>query len=316
MQRYIARRVLLAVPTILFVMFATFAMVRFVPGDLVELILAENPYATEQDKIDLRQRLGLDQPIPTQFAKYSANLLKGDMGYSHWTNRPVTQELRDRLPVTLEFGLFAVLLGLLVAVPVGIISAIRQDTLADYLARSFAILSISVPYFFTATLLVIFPVIWFGWAPPLTYVGWSEGPAGHIYYMFFPAFILGVNLSGSVMRMTRTMVLEVMRQDYIRTAYAKGLTERTVLVRHAMKNALIPVITIIGLQIGGAIGGTLIIETIFNMPGVGRYFISSILARDYPSIQGVTLVLAIVVVFVNLAVDLIYAALDPRISYS
>lgn len=316
MQRYIARRVLLAVPTILFVMFATFAMVRFVPGDLVELILAENPYATEQDKIDLRQRLGLDQPIPTQFAKYSVNLLKGDMGYSHWTNRPVTQELRDRLPITLEFGLFAVLLGLLVAVPVGIISAIRQDTIADYVARSFAILSISVPYFFTATLLVIFPVIWFGWAPPLTYVGWSEGPAGHIYYMFFPAFILGVNLSGSVMRMTRTMVLEVMRQDYIRTAYAKGLTERTVLVRHAMKNALIPVITIIGLQIGGAIGGTLIIETIFNMPGVGRYFISSILARDYPSIQGVTLVLAVVVVFVNLAVDLIYATLDPRISYS
>jgi peptide/nickel transport system permease protein len=310
------RRVMLAIPTIILVMFATFVMVRFVPGDLVELILAENPYATEQDKIDLRARLGLDQPIAIQFAKYSASLLQGDMGYSHWTNRPVTEELRGRLPVTLEFGMLAVLLGLLVAVPVGIISAIRQDTLADYLARSFAILSISVPYFFTATLLVIFPVIWFGWAPPLTYVGWSEGPAGHIYYMFFPAFILGVNLSGSVMRMTRTMVLEVMRQDYIRTAYAKGLRERTVLVRHAMKNALIPVITIIGLQIGGALSGTLIIETIFNMPGVGRYFISSILARDYPSIQGVVLVLATVVVFVNLIVDLIYAMLDPRISYS
>ncbi len=316
MQRYIVRRVMLAIPTIILVMFATFVMVRFVPGDLVELILAENPYATEQDKIDLRERLGLDEPIPIQFAKYSANLMQGDMGYSHWTNRPVTEELRNRLPVTLEFGMLAVLLGLLVAVPVGIISAIRQDTIADYVARSFAILSISVPYFFTATLLVIFPVIWFGWAPPLTYVGWSEGPAGHMYYMFFPAFILGVNLSGSVMRMTRTMVLEVMRQDYIRTAYAKGLRERTVLVRHAMKNALIPVITIIGLQIGGALSGTLIIETIFNMPGVGRYFISSILARDYPSIQGVVLVLATVVVFVNLIVDLIYAMLDPRISYS
>lgn len=316
MQRYIVRRVMLAIPTIILVMFATFVMVRFVPGDLVELILAENPYATEQDKIDLRERLGLSEPIPIQFAKYSANLLQGDMGYSHWTNRPVTEELRRRLPVTLEFGMLAVLLGLLVAVPVGIISAIRQDTIADYVARSFAILSISVPYFFTATLLVIFPVIWFGWAPPLTYVGWSEGPAGHMYYMFFPAFILGVNLSGSVMRMTRTMVLEVMRQDYIRTAYAKGLRERTVLVRHAMKNALIPVITIIGLQIGGALGGTLIIETIFNMPGVGRYFISSILARDYPSIQGVVLVLATIVIFVNLAVDLIYAMLDPRISYS
>lgn len=316
MQRYIAQRVMLAVPTIFFVVFATFAMVRFVPGDVVELILAENPYATEQDKEDLRKRLGLDQPIPIQFARYSFNLIRGDLGVSHWTNRPVSQELRSRLPITLEFGLLAVVLGLFVAIPVGVISAIRQDTFADYFGRSFAILAISIPYFFTATLLVIFPVMWFGWAPPLTYVRWLENPFGHMYYMFFPALILGVNLSGSVMRMTRTMLLEVMRQDYIRTAYSKGLTERTVLVRHAMKNALIPVITIIGLQVGTALSGTLIIEVIFNMPGVGRYFISSILARDYPSVQGVVLVLATVVIFVNLAVDLIYAMIDPRISYS
>jgi peptide/nickel transport system permease protein len=307
---------MLAIPTIVFVVFATFVMVRFVPGDVVELILAENPYATEEDAANLRSQLGLDQPVAVQFARYSADLIRGDLGDSPWTGRAVTTELGSRLPITLEFGLFSVLLGLVVALPVGIISAIRQDTIIDYLARSFAILSLSVPYFFTATLLVIVPVIWFGWAPPLTYVGWTEGPFDHIYYMFFPAFLLGVNLSGSVMRMTRTMVLEVMRQDYIRTAYAKGLRERTVLVRHAMKNALIPVVTIIGLQVGTALSGTLIIETIFNMPGVGRYFIAAILNRDYPSVQGVVLVLATVVVFVNLLVDLIYAALDPRISYS
>jgi len=315
-QRYLARRVMLAIPTIFFVMFATFAMVRFVPGDVVELILAENPYATEEDAAALRKQLGLDEAVPIQFARYVGKLVQGDMGESPWTGRAITSELRGRLPITLEFGLLSVVLGLFVALPVGIISAIRQDTVIDYVARSFAILSLSVPYFFTATLLVIFPVIWFGWAPPLTYAGWSEGPWDHLYYMFFPALLLGVNLSGSVMRMTRTMVLEVMRQDYIRTAYAKGLRERTVLTRHAMKNALIPVITIIGLQVGTALSGTLIIETIFNMPGVGRYFIGAIIARDYPSIQGVVLVLATVVVFVNLAVDLIYAAVDPRISYA
>jgi peptide/nickel transport system permease protein len=315
-QRYLARRVMLAIPTIFFVMFATFAMVRFVPGDVVQLILAENPYATEEDAEALRKQLGLDEAVPIQFARYVGKLVQGDMGESPWTGRAITSELRGRLPITLEFGLLSVVLGLFVALPVGIISAIRQDTPIDYIARSFAILSLSVPYFFTATLLVIFPVIWFGWAPPLTYAGWSEGPWDHLYYMFFPALLLGVNLSGSVMRMTRTMVLEVMRQDYIRTAYAKGLRERTVLTRHAMKNALIPVITIIGLQVGTALSGTLIIETIFNMPGVGRYFIGAIIARDYPSIQGVVLVLATVVVFVNLAVDLIYAAVDPRISYA
>lgn len=316
MQRYLAQRVMLAIPTIIIVMFATFVMVRLVPGDVVQLILAENPYATEEDAAALREQLGLTDNLPVQFARYVGRLAQGDMGESPWTGRSITSELRTRLPITLEFGMLSVVLGLFVALPVGIVSAIRQDTAIDYISRSFAILALSVPYFFTATLLVIFPVVWWGWSPPLTYVTWSEGPLGHLYYMFFPALLLGVNLSGSVLRMTRTMVLEVMRQDYIRTAYAKGLRERTVLVRHAMKNALIPVVTIIGLQVGTALSGTLIIETIFNMPGVGRYFIGAILARDYPSIQGVVLVLATVVVFVNLAVDLIYAAIDPRISYS
>lgn len=315
MTDYIIRRVLLAIPTILLVMFATFMMLRMVPGNLVEIILAEDPYHTEEDKVALEKQLGLDEPIPTQFVKYVGNALTGDLGTSPWTQQAVTAELKRRLPVTLEFGFFAIFLGLLIAIPIGVWSAMRQDTWGDYAGRTFAILALSVPYFFTATLLVVFPVIWFGWAPPLVYKGWSDGPFQHIYYFFFPALLLGFNLAGGVMRMTRTMMLEVLRQDYIRTAWSKGLRERVIITRHSLRNALIPVVTIVGLQVSVAIGGTLILETIFNMPGVGRYFIGAVFQRDYPSVQGVVLVLAIVVVFFNILVDVLYGVLDPRIRF-
>jgi peptide/nickel transport system permease protein len=301
---------------VLLVMIATFSIVRLVPGDVVEIILAENPYATEADKDRVRKVLGLDKPMPIQFVNYTADVLRGDLGYSPWTQREVRTEIKNRLPVTMELGIYSVLIGMVIAIPVGIIAAIRQDTMLDYFSRSFAILALSVPYFFTAVLLVVLPVVWFGWSPPLKFVGWSESPFGHLYFFFWPALLLGIASSGSVMRMTRTMMLEVMRQDYIRTAHSKGLTERTVVLKHAMKNAMIPVITIIGLQVGLAISGTLILETIFNMPGMGRYFIGAIFARDYWSIQGVVLVLAVVTVSVNLIVDVMYGVLDPRIRYS
>ena len=290
-------------------------IVRLVPGNIVELILAERPYATPEAKAQIEKDLGLDTPIPVQFVKYLGNVLQGDLGQSYWTSRPVTDELRTRLPVTLELGLYSILLGLMVAMPVGLLSAVRQDTIPDYVARSFAIFAISVPYFFTATLLIVFPPMW-GWAPPLIFKGWTDGPLQHLYYFFFPALQLGVALAGGVMRITRTMMLEVLRQDYIRTAWSKGLRERSVIMRHALKNAFIPVVTVIGLQVGAALGGTIILESIFNMPGIGRYLVGAIFQRDYPSIQGVVLVLAIVVVFVNLFVDVTYAFLDPRIRYS
>lgn len=312
---YVLRRALLAVPTILLVMFMTFMLLRLVPGNLVEIMLAERPYATPADKAELEQQLGLDEPIPTQFVKYIFNVVRGDLGESPWTATPVTHELRRRLPVTMEFGLLAILCGLCISLPVGVLAAIRQDSIADYVGRSFAILALSIPSFFTATILIVFgPKM--GWTPPLIYKGWSDGALNHLYYYIVPAVLLGVTLAGSVMRMTRTMMLEVLRQDYIRTAWAKGLRERSVILRHAVKNAFIPVITIIGLQVGVAISGTIIIESIFNMPGVGRYFVGAILQRDYPSVQGVVLVLATVVVFVNLLVDLTYGWLDPRIRFS
>jgi peptide/nickel transport system permease protein len=316
MTQYIIRRLLLAVPTILLVLFATFMMLRLVPGDVVELIMAENPYADETYRAQLEEQLGLDKPIPVQFAIYMGEVLRGDLGESPWTRRAVSDELRRRLPVTLEFALYTIILGLIIAIPIGVYAAIRQDTWGDYFGRSFAILGLSVPYFVTALFLIIFPQMWFGWTPPLSYKSWGDGPWDHIYYFFWPALLLGINLAAGVMRMTRTMMLEVLRQDYIRTAWSKGLRERVVITRHALKNAMIPVLTIIGLQVSVAIGGTIILESIFNMPGVGRYFIQAVFNRDYPSVQGVVIVLAIVVVLVNLIVDVLYGVLDPRIRYS
>jgi len=312
---YIIRRILLAIPTVILVIFATFMIVRLVPGDIVELILAERPYASEEQRAQIEKDLGLDEPLPLQFVRYLGNVVRGDLGNSYWTARPVTSEIKNRMPVTAELGLYSIVLGLIIAMPIGILSAVRQDTISDYLSRSFAILALSVPYFFTATLLIVFPPKW-GWAPPLTYKSWADGPIDHVYYFFFPALLLGVGLAGSVMRMTRTMMLEVLRQDYIRTAWSKGLRERSVITRHALKNAFIPVVTIIGLQVGVALSGTIILESIFNMPGIGRYLVGAIFQRDYPSIQGVVLILGISVVIVNLIVDVTYALLDPRIHYS
>jgi peptide/nickel transport system permease protein len=213
----------------------------------------------------------------------------------------------------MELGLYSVLIGLLIALPVGILSAIRQDTWMDYFGRSFAIGLISVPGFWLATLLLTFPLIWWGWAPPLTYKGWSDGPIDHLYYFFWPALLLGAALSGTTMRLTRTQMLEVLRQDYVRTAHAKGLAERAVIVRHALKNAMIPVITVIGLQIGFVVSGTVIFETIFSIPGVGRFYFEAINFRDYPTIQATALFIALVIVLANLLVDLTYAMIDPRI---
>jgi len=316
MTEYVVRRLLLALPTIVLVIFATFLIVRLVPGDIASMMMAERPYATAADKAALRKELGVDEPIPTQFVSYLTHVARGDLGESFWTRRTVKSELKNRLPVTMQLGFFAIVLGLCISLPIGVLSAIRQDTFRDYSARSFAILALSVPSFFTATLLIVFPQRWFGWAPPLIYKGWGDGIIPHIYYFFFPALLLGFGLAGGVMRLTRTMMLEVLRQDYIRTAWAKGLRERSIIVRHAVRNAFIPVVTIVGLQVSIAVSGSIIIESIFNIPGVGKYFVGAIFQRDYPSIQGVVLVLATVIVFVNLIVDLTYAYLDPRIRYS
>ena len=320
MTTYIIRRLLLAIPTLLVILLAVFSIIRVLPGDIVRLMVAEQNYAVNEDA--LRRQLGLHESVPVQFARWlgvvpgDRGVLQGDFGTSLWTKRPISTELRQRVPVSAELGLYSVIIGLLIALPVGVLSAIRQDTWMDYVSRSLAILLISVPGFWLATLLLVFPLIWWGWTPPLSYVGWSDNPVEHLYYFFWPALLLGAGLSGATMRLTRNQMLEVLRQDYVRTAHAKGLRERVVIIRHALKNALIPVVTVVGLQIAFIISGTVIFESIFSIPGVGRFYFEAIVFRDYPTLQATALFIALTVVLANLAIDVTYAVIDPRIRYS
>ena len=220
------------------------------------------------------------------------------------------------MPVTIELGVLAIVIGLLIALPVGIYSAIRQDTAADYAGRSIAIIGLATPNFWLAIMVMIYPAIWWGWSPPLELIPFTEDPLGNLGVFLIPSLILGTASAAATMRMTRTMMLEVLRQDYIRTAWSKGLSERVVVMRHAVKNALIPVVTLIGLQLPILVGGSVIMENIFNLPGLGRLLLESLIARDYPVVSGINLVFATMVVGVNLMIDLIYPFLDPRVRYS
>ncbi len=313
MVDYLIRRIIYAIITVLIVLIATFAIIRLLPGDVVQLMAHQNNYAVDEHA--LRHTLGLDKSIPVQFKDWFGGVLHGDFGRSLWTKQTVASELRRRFPITAELGLMAVIFGVVLAVPVGILSAIRQDTIADYVARTAAVAFISLPSFWVATLVLTFPLIWWKWSPPLTYVGWSH-PLNHITFYIAPAICLATTLAGGVMRLTRTAMLDVVRQDYIRTAWSKGLRERSVLVRHATKNAMIPVVTIVGLQVALIFGGTVILESIFQVPGVGRFFYDAVINRDYPALQGVVFFIALIVVTTNLLVDLAYGLLDPRIRYA
>jgi len=298
---------------VLMVLVATFAIVRLLPGDVVRLMAHQNNYAADENV--LRHQLKLDRPVATQFIEWIGGAVHGDFGRSLWTKQTVASELRRRFPITGELGLLAVVFGVLLAVPVGILSAIRQDSIPDYIARTAAVAFVSLPSFWVATLILTFPLLWWKWSPPLTYRGWAH-PIDHITFYITPAICLATTLAGGVMRLTRTTMLDVVRQDYIRTAWSKGMRERSVIMRHAMKNALIPVVTIVGLQVALVFGGTVIIESIFQVPGVGRFFFDAVINRDYPALQGVIFFIALIIVGTNLLIDLLYGLLDPRIRYA
>lgn len=313
MQQYVLKRLLLVVPTLLLVSVIVFSLTRLIPGDVVTLMFEEKGYAKDMDA--LRARLGLDRPLPVQYVTWLGRIVQGDLGESLWTRRPVLEEITRRLPVSLELGLMAIGFALCLALPIGILSAIRQDTLKDYTARSAAILGLSIPSFWKATLVIVLPSIWFGWAPPLQFTPLSHDPWQHFSQFLAPAIILGIASGASIMRLTRALMLEVLRQDYVRTAWSKGLHEPRVVMKHALKNAMIPVITIVGIQVGQIAGGTVIMETIFGLPGMGRFLVDAIYQRDYPVVQGVNLLIASIIVGTNLLVDVTYAYLDPRIRY-
>lgn len=306
----------MAIPTIILATLIVFITIRLIPGSILTLMEQQYSYIQNINMDVIKHNLGLDVPVYVQYFRWVGNIiLHGDFGKSMWTTTSVISEISAAWPVTLELGILAIIISQLIALPIGIFSALRQDTWGDYLARSFAILFIAIPGFWIATLVMVFPSIWWGWTPSIVYIPFVKDPIGSLGMFILPAVVLGLNGSGSTMRMTRTMMLEVMRQDYIRTAWAKGLRERVVVTRHTLKNALIPVVTIIGMQLPSVIGGAVIIETIFGLPGMGRLIVTSTTQRDYTMVSGVMLFFAVGLVLINIIVDLTYGILDPRVHY-
>lgn len=314
MKQYVLRRLALAVPTLVLVSVIVFSLMRFMPGDVVTRMVEGHAYAPTVDA--LRKELGLDRPAYVQYLEWIGGIvLRGDFGSSYWTRQPIIEEFTRRFPVTLELAGLTILVSVVIGIFVGIVSAVRQDTISDYVGRVLAILALSVPYFGLAVLVVVLPAIYFKWTPVWTYVSFTTSPLENLKIMIVPALVFGVTRAGPIMRIMRSALLEVMRQDYIRTAWSKGLPERAIVLRHALKNAMIPVVTLVGLQTPLYIGGSVIIEAIFRLPGVGLFFFESLTRLDYPVVQSVNLIIATMVVGLNLAIDLTYAFLDPRIRY-
>ena len=318
MRAYIMRRLLLIVPTLFILSILVFLSVRFIPGDVIDVMIGRMGYYVQfdVDREALERTLGLDVPVYVQYGRWIGNIFRhGTLGESLFTRELVEEAIWVRLPVTLELGFMAIFIGLVIALPVGIYSAMRQDTAADFLGRSLAIIGLATPNFWLGIMVMIYPAIWWGWAPPLELVSFAEDPLGNLAVFIIPSLILGTAAAAGTMRMTRTMMLEVLRQDYIRTAWSKGLKERAVVIRHAVKNALIPVVTLIGLQLPILVGGAVIMENIFNLPGLGRLLLTALNERDYPMVSGINLFFAAGVVLINLLIDLVYALLDPRVRY-
>ena len=317
MQRYLIRRLLLSVPTLLGVTLVVFTIVRLVPGDVIDLIGGDYGAASPEVKDAIRREYSLDDNVLVQYVSWLSDIVRLDLGRSIISNRAVTSELRQRLPVTFELSLLALTFSTTFGLAIGILSAIKQDRPVDYIGRSFAVGLLALPGFWVAILLITLAGRYFAWGvPPNRYIPFGDNPVGNLKMLIVPAMILGIGLSGSVMRYTRSTMLEVLRQDYIRTANAKGLRSRAVIVRHALRNALIPVVTVVGLQLPILVGGTVIIESIYSIPGMGQYYITAINSHDYPIIQGFNLLVATVVVLANIVVDATYSLLDPRIRYS
>jgi peptide/nickel transport system permease protein len=318
MQSYIIRRILLLIPTVFIVALIVFFLVRFVPGSAVDVIEAQLSQggSINIDRAAIAHALGLDVPAYIQLWRWlGAIVLHGDFGNSIIQNRPVIQMVAERLPITLELSLLTLCIEVIIALPLGIYSAVRQDTPSDYVGRTISVLMMAIPNFWLATLVMIYPSTWWGWSPSVELISFSKDPLGNLGMFILPAAILGAAGAGGLMRMTRTMMLEVMRQDYVRTAWAKGLNEGTVIVRHAVKNAFIPVITIIGSGVGNILGGAVIMENIFCLPGMGQLVLTALNNRDYPLVSAITLIISVFVMVVNLVVDIAYTWLDPRIRY-
>lgn len=317
MRGFLIRRLLALIPTIFFATIIVFFVIRAIPGDIIDQMMSQQDIsAQEVTRKSIEQALGLDVPVHVQYYRWVKNIfLHGDLGESLWKKTKVTDEVMERLPTTFQLSGMAIIIALIIAIPIGVYSAIRQDTAGDYVGRTISILGVAVPNFWLGTIVVVYPAIWWGWSPPLELVSLREDPITNLKVFLLPSIVLGFALSGVTMRMMRAMMLEVLRQDYIRTAWAKGLKEKVIILRHALKNALIPVVTLFGLYVPVLIGGTVIVEQIFTLPGMGNLMFDAITQRDYPVISGLMLILGSTVLVNNLLVDLSYGFLDPKVRY-
>ena len=313
MHRYIARRLVQILPTVLVMSLIVFFLHRFIPGDILSML--EGELGADYDRAKVEALLGLDDPAPLAYVKWLWGILHLDFGKSILGRTSILEEIAWRWPVTIELSIFAMFFTIVFGVPLGILAAVKQESFLDYLTRSLAVLGLSLPSFWIGVMVVTLSAIYLGWLPRQDWVTFQEDPIRNISIMIVPSIILALHYIARVMRMMRGTLLEVLRQDYIRTAWAKGLRERAVLVRHASKNAMIPVVTLLGLELVNLLSGTVVIEVIFDLPGLGHYTLEALQFRDYGTVQGIIFLYAIVVIVVNLVIDLSYSFLDPRVSY-
>jgi peptide/nickel transport system permease protein len=316
MHQYILKRLLLMVPTLLGVAVLIFLLMRVVPGDLVELKYAGEGGSVSAETLQKeRELLGLDKPLWYQFGVWVGNIARGDFGVSMWTGRPVLYEIKIRFQLSLQLAVMATFLAVLLAIPLGTVAALKQDTWVDYVVRVFSIAGLATPSFWLGIIVILGLLILFGWLPPMEFTPFWENPAANLSQLIWPTLAIGYRYSAMIMRMTRSSVLEVLREDYIRTARAKGLVERLILIRHALKNAMLPVISVISLELAFLIGGMVVTEQVFNLNGLGRLLVQSIEQRDYIMTQSLVLLTAVFFIFMNFVADLLFAWLDPRVKY-
>ena len=315
MHVYLFQRLVTALLTLFGMSAVIFVLLRLAPGNIVDILFATAGFVNPAAKQEIARELGLDQPIPIQYGRWLKEIARGELGKSYRYDIPAWQVIKPRIPVSVELAILALLVAVFLGVPVGVLSAIRQDTVTDYLLRILSLAGLSMPSFWLGMVIILFLVSYFGWIPSMTYVSPSEDFKAHFLQFLFPALAVGYRSSALIMRITRSSMLDVLREDYIRTAWAKGQREWIVVFGHALSNATLPVITVIGIEFAFMIGGLVVTETVFNLPGVARYLVDAILWRDYPVVQNLVMFMAIVVVIANLTVDLLYGWLDPRIRY-
>jgi peptide/nickel transport system permease protein len=311
---YVLRRILVAIPTLIGISIIIFLMVRLLPGDIIDVLLGSDQGATEEQREQAREQLGLTGSYAEQYWRWASAFVQGDFGFSYRNTQPVSEILTNALPITLELTILGLLIATVIGIPLGVLSAVKRDSTHDYLARVTGLIGVSIPSFWLATLLLLFTSRVFGWVPPLNYTPIYEDPIENLSQFILPAIAISVFTLAVVMRMVRATMLEVLGQDYVRTARAKGVKRKVVISRHALRNALIPVVTVIGFEVGILMGGSAIVEIIFGLPGIGNTLINAIFNRDYPVVQAATMMIAVIFIFANLVVDLLYGVLDPRIS--